>query len=375
MAPTDQVGKQEHEVAGQVAGIPPTLIQADLSPVQIQSAPEAKSDMGMEIGISDTEMEWKSDACSLTTEAYARGNAPAQDACYVTAESCVPSTSVPVDKKKEEVADPARKSCSPHSSLHENLPQENDSGNTEASLKTKDVSVSVTPPTETVDDTRGSKLDLELKKLTSAIDEAGLDPTELPDTMGDPEEADETLTSLLDEIAFLNQQINSDTDALESVSDFPGPDTVSHSDVNKFADSAPFSFGRFKDGPETKENNISFSPLFMQLEEGEILDNSKLNEGASLGVFAGGARKEPYLTEAAGTSIGLRQPPATVPTHQRTDQSMGSCSDVFWRPMPKLAPLGLKSYTLPSDQSVLASKPMPSLASVAMKLSSPESTD
>ncbi|XP_044127739.1 MAX gene-associated protein isoform X8 [Bufo gargarizans] len=436
MAPTGQVGKQEHGVAGQVAGIPSTLIQADLSPVQIQSgmasvviqlpsaiklkdiipnnpvpialptvpgdvstassfgpvsdeddltmmpkivnvmslALEAKSDMGMEIGISGTEKEWKSDACSLTTEAYARGNAPAQDACYVTAKSCVPSTSVPVDKKKEEVADPARKSCSPYSSLHENLPQENYSGNTEASLKTKDVSVSITPPTETVDDTRGSKLDLELKKLTSAIDEAGLDPTELPDTMGDPEEADETLTSLLDEIAFLNQQINSDADALESVSDFPGPDTVSHSDVSKFADSAPFSFGRFKDGPETKDN-ISFSPLFMQLEEGEILDNSKLNEGASLGVFAGGARKEPHLTEAAGTSIGLRQPPATVPTYQRTDQSMGSCSDVFWRPMPKLAPLGLKSCTLPSDQRVLASKPMPSLASVAMKLSSPESTD
>lgn len=334
----------------------------------------AKPDLGGKLasGTPDSERECESDAHSLRTDAFS--NASVQDASYVTAASCVPSTSIPVDKMEESLIDPERKSCSPYSSL--NPPQEDDSSDTEASLQHTNVSMSNTSIAKMLD-IRDSGLELELKKLTSAIDEAGLEPNELSDTMGDPEDADETLTSLLNEIEFLNEQLNKDTDDLDSVSDFPGSDTASRSSVSKFADgdSSPFSFGRFKDGLDTKEKNISFSSLFMQLEEGEIPDSIKPNEEASILALEGGAGKVPPVTNMVGTQSGLHLPSATASTPQKIDNPVTSCSDVFWRPMPKLAPLGLKSHTIPSDQRVLANKSMPSLASVTMRLSSPKTTD
>lgn len=439
IASAGQVVMQDHTVPGQVAALPPTLIQADLSPAQMKSgltsvviqlpstielkgiignspvpiaistlpgniagatfssplsenddlsmmpkivnvtslAQGAKPDLGGNFGsgMPDSETDIKADANSLSTESYARGNASVLDASYVTAESCVPSTSIPMDKMEEGLTDPVRKICSPYSNLLKSLPKENDSSDTKASSTPKNVSMSNVSIAKMVD-LRDSGLELELKKLTSAIDEAGLEPSELSDTMGDPEDADETLTSLLDEIEFLNEQLNKDTDDLDSVSDFPGLETASRSSVSKFTDgdSSPFSFGRFKEGSETKEKNISFSSLFMQLEEGEIPDSIKPNEEASIVAFEGGAGKVPSVTNMVGTS-GLHPPSAAASTPQKIDNPVTSCSDVFWRPMPKLAPLGLKTHTIPSDQRALANKSMPSLASVTMRLSSPKTTD
>ncbi|XP_071971794.1 MAX gene-associated protein isoform X2 [Engystomops pustulosus] len=428
MAHTEQVGKQENRVERQVASIPSALIQAELSPAQMKSgmpslviqlphtislkdfisnspvpiswstvpgnistappsvpekddlsmmpkivnvtslAQEAKSDLGKDlgIGIPDTKRESIPSEHPLNTDSIVRGNVLAQDTSSVTMESCLPSTSVPVTQTKEILTTPVRKRCSPYSGLIESSPQENYSSHSGS----KNVSKSDVSPSKMVDEIRNSRLDLELKKLTTAIDEAGLDPSELSDATGDPEEADETLTSLLNEIAFLNQQLNNDTEDL----DFPGSDTASRSSVSKFVDgdSSPFSFSRFKEVSETKEKNLSFSPLFMQLEEGEIPDTVKHNEEASIMVLDGGAKKDPAVTVPINVVRAQRE---LQPPPPKTDTQGSSCSDVFWRPMPKLAPLGLKSQAVASDQRVLASKPMPSLASVAMILSSPKTKD
>ncbi|KAM3918254.1 MAX gene-associated protein [Leptodactylus fuscus] len=423
MAPTGQVGTQENKVERQAASIPPAIIQADLSPAQLKSgmtsviiqlpstvvlkdiignspvpislsnvpsnlstpapsisvsenddlsmmpkivnvtslAQEMNSNLDKDFGTDtpDTEIKDKCAAYSSIAESYA------------AAESCMSSSSFPVNKTKDSLTDPASESCVPYSSLLENVPQENDSSDTQASSKT--VTMSNTSPSKMVDEIRDSGLDLDLKKLTSAIDEAGLDPSELSDALGDPEDSDETLTSLLNELAFLNQQLNNDTEDLDSVSDFPGSDSASHSSGNKLevADSSSSPLGRFKEVPETKEKSHSFSPLFMQLEEGEIPDCSKHKEERGIVVFEGGAIKEPPLTSLVGTQSGFQNLPSTALTSQKNVRPVTPCSDAFWRPMPKLAPLGLKSQTLPSEQ-VLASKPMPSLASVAMRLSSPK---
>ncbi|XP_056402642.1 MAX gene-associated protein isoform X2 [Hyla sarda] len=431
-------GHQDHRIAGQVAGIPPTLIQATLSPVQVKSGTSmviqlpstielksiignspvpislstvpgnisietspgpasekddlsmmpkivnvtslalgAKSDVASELGLvmPDTERDCQSAVLSQDfgrAESCIRSNASVQDVSYVTADTFAPSTSLPMNKIEDGPTDPAKKRCSLYSSLLENVPQENDGSHTEASIKSKPAGISNAALTKMVED---SGLELELKKLTSAIDEAGLDPSELSDTMGDPEDAEETLTSLLDEIDFLNQHLK-DTD------DNYGPnfslsDTASHRGLSKLADgdSSLFSFGHFKEAAEIKEKPAPFSPLFMHLEEGEILDSIKHNEEAGSTVSYGGARKGPPPTDAVGTQSGLLQPPATLLTPQKTDKPVNSCPDVFWRPMPKLAPLGLKSHPIPTDQRALANKSMPSLASVAVRLSSPKTTN
>ncbi|XP_073442542.1 MAX gene-associated protein isoform X2 [Dendrobates tinctorius] len=425
MAPTAQV---EHNlVAGQLGGIPQTLIKEDLSPAQVKSgmasaviqlpsttqlkdivghspfpislsavpsdlstltptfsvsemddlsmmpkivnvtslAQVVKSDLEMEldIGTPDIERVCKSDALTLRAE---KGNESVQEASSMTAKSCIPSTSIHMDKVEESLTEITSKSCNLYSSL-ENSSQENDISSTGASLQCKIVSSSNDALSKTNDEIRDSGLDLELKKLTSAIDESGLDLSELSDTLGDPEEVDETLTSLLNEIAFLNQQINNDSDNLDSVSDFPGSNTASRSSTSKCADGdlSPFSLGRCKEGPEAKVKSVSFSPFFMQLEEGEIPDNSKSNQEAGFGAFEAGARQ--------GHSLPDVGPPAFVSAYEKTEKP--ATSDVFWRPMPKLTPFGLKSHTVPNDQRVLASKSMPSLASVAMRLSSPKTAD
>ncbi|XP_077120265.1 MAX gene-associated protein isoform X2 [Ranitomeya variabilis] len=427
MAPTAQV---EHNlVAGQLAGIPQTLIKADLSPAQVKSgmasvviqlpstiqlkdivghspipislsampgdvstltpplsvsevddlsmmpkivnvtslAQGAELDLGMEldIGTPDSERVCNSDAYTSRAE---KGNASVQEASFVTAESCIPSTSIHMDKAEESLTDTTGKICNPYSSLFENSSLENDSSSTGASLQCKIVSSSNDALIKTFDEMRDSGLDLELKKLTSAIDEAGLDPSELSDTMGDLEEADETLTSLLDEIAFLNQQITNDSENLNSASDFPGSDTASLCSTSKCADRdlSPFSLGKCKEEQEAKEKNVSFNPFFTHLEEGEILDSSKYNQEAGFGACEVEARREPPLPDVGAQS----GPPTFASTCENTEKTV--TSDVFWRPMPKLTPFGLKSHTVPSDQRVLASKSMPSLASVAMRLSSPD---
>ncbi|XP_073466888.1 MAX gene-associated protein [Aquarana catesbeiana] len=285
----------------------------------------------------------------------------------------LPSTSHPVDTTEEKLSSDMNITQNSYSSLPENLPLAKVSiVNAEASSKSGKTTINDSSLDNVLENVRDSELELELKKLSSAIEEADLEPSELSDVMADQEDSDETFSSLLNEIAFLNQQLNNDPS--EMGCDFPGSDTLSQESIGKSADgnSSPFFFGKFKELSEPKEKNISLSPLFLQIDEGEIQESVKHSEEPGIVVFEDAANKE-AMTEVG---MNLLQPPANVAFLQAVDQpEVASGSDVFWRPMPKLAPLGLMSSNLPSDQRVLGNKSMPSLASAAVRLSLPKPMD
>ncbi|CAH2327810.1 MAX gene-associated isoform X1 [Pelobates cultripes] len=208
-------------------------------------------------------------------------------------------------------------------------------------------------------------LDLAFKKVSSIVDNPELDPSELIDVIGDHE--DETLTSLLDEIAFLNQELNNDMD---SGSDFPGSETGSRSSTSKLldVDASPYSFGQFKELARIKEK-VSLSHLFLQLEEGEIQDFAQKSEDTGAMTVETDAKKV-TVPELAEKSLGIQEENNYALTPGKVSKQESSSSDAWWRPMPKLAPLGLKAATLSADQRVLPSKAMPSLAPVAKRLTS-----
>lgn len=284
----------------------------------------------------------------------------------------LPSTSHGVDTA-EEHSSTMNRTQSSVPSLPENLPLANAGFvNGKASAKSGKATMNDLSLDNVSEDVRDSELDLEIKKLSSAIDEAELEPSVLSDVMEEPEDSDETLTSLLNEIALLNQQLNNDHSDLGC--NFPGSDAPSQGSVGKSAggDSSPFFLGRFKELPEPKEKNVALSSLFLQLEEGEIQESVKHSEAPGIVVFDDVASKS-ALTEVEND---LLQPPANVTFLQAVDKpEVASSPNVFWRPMPKLAPLGLKSSNVPSDQRVLGNKSMPSLASAAIRLSSPQHMD
>ncbi|XP_075050714.1 MAX gene-associated protein-like [Mixophyes fleayi] len=434
MATTGQVTLKEAGVTGQVTGIPPTLVHADLSPAQMQSgmssvviqlpgtifkgiignspvpitlssvpgtfsavaqsphesekddlsmmpkivnvtslANEAYSDLGRELGIGTpvTEKGSKRDEHTPLTEIASRDTV--QAISEIIAVSSVPPRSILMNNVEESFPD--LETQSPGANLVEHLPLSDFSdSNNERSSKSDNISMDDSSLGKLSGHVKDSRLELELTKLSSAIDDAGLDPSELSDVIGDQEDTDETLTSLLNEIALLNQHLINDTDDLDSGSDFPGSDTASRCSVGKFTDgeSSPFSFGRFKELSETKEKNISLSPLFLQLEEGEIQESIRHNQDG--GIFETDATKEP-LINVAEKQCGGQKPPVTVSHCHKTETTVTSGSDVLWKPMPKLAPLGLKSPTLTSDQKILGSLSMPTLASVAIRLNSPKTMD
>ncbi|XP_053553797.1 MAX gene-associated protein [Bombina bombina] len=204
-----------------------------------------------------------------------------------------------------------------------------------------------------------SQLDVRLKTLP--LEEPELDTSDLIDVIGDNEDTDETLTSLLNELAFLNQQLN--TDDLDNSSDFPGSDTASRGSGSKFndGDASPFSFGRFK------EKSSSLSPLFLHFEEGEVQETSKQNEEAGIVEFVGNTQDEPSSSSNKVTS-SFHESNVNATSHQKVAKQENPPSGSLWRPMPKLAPLGLK--TLTADQRAQERKAMPSLAPVALRLNS-----
>ncbi|XP_063803987.1 MAX gene-associated protein isoform X8 [Pseudophryne corroboree] len=434
MAATGQeVTLNEAGVAGQVAGIPPTLLQADLSPAQLQpgmtsvviqlpgaiqlkgiigngpgpitlsavpgtisalaqSPPESddlsmmpkivnvtslandvSSDLSRELGMYTPVVEkgTKCDAHTPLPEPAVEDIMSFQAMNEVSSMSYVPSMSILLNNAEENFPD--LETQGPDGDLIDHLPLSVISS-TNNEISSKSVSMDHSSFSKLSENFKDSELELELNKLSCAIDNVGLDPSALSDVIGDQEDADETLTSLLNEIALLNQQLNNDTDDLDS--DFAGSDTVSRCSVSKFTDgdSSPFSFGRFRELSETREKNISLSPLFLQLEEGEIQESIKHNDDGGIVVFEDIVTKEP-LINVVEKPCGVQKPQVTVLSCQTTEKQLSSGSDVLWKPMPKLAPLGLKSPTLTSDQKILGSLPMPTLASVAMRLNPPKPAD
>uniref|UniRef100_A0A663LPZ6 MAX dimerization protein MGA n=2 Tax=Athene cunicularia TaxID=194338 RepID=A0A663LPZ6_ATHCN len=240
---------------------------------------------------------------------------------------------------------------------------------------------------------KDSRIEMELRKVASAMEEAELDASELLSSIEDSDDTDETLTSLLNEIAFLNQQLNDDASAMSELpstlnSDFSREGAEGRrgtaSDLTT-ADGSSFQLGHlggsFKDLSEVPEGSGSISPLLLHLEDDDLNDGDKnsgepSSEGDVLKIVIGAEMKDP-LHNLSVTSGGNGKTVTTLaettgvtpPVLQMKTNPEASNADTLWRPMPKLAPLGLKVASLPADSEGQSSnKVMPLLAPVVAKL-------
>ncbi|XP_042639633.1 MAX gene-associated protein [Orycteropus afer afer] len=241
-------------------------------------------------------------------------------------------------------------------------------------------------------DLKDSSIELELRKVASAIEEAALDPSEVLTNIEDEDDTDETLTSLLNEIAFLNQQLNDDSVGLAELpsprgTEFPGD--VRRAFISKLP---PGNRGTFqvdhlgtglKELPDVQGGSDPISPLLLHLEDDDLSENEKpLAEPASetdvLKIVIDPEVKESHLSHKKASEGGknissLPAEPESVSSppilHMKTGLE-NSSSDTLWRPMPKLAPLGLKVANPSSDADSQSLKVMPCLAPVAAKIGS-----
>ncbi|XP_019406935.1 PREDICTED: MAX gene-associated protein isoform X6 [Crocodylus porosus] len=240
---------------------------------------------------------------------------------------------------------------------------------------------------------KDSRIEMELRKVASAIEEAELDPSEILGGIEESDDTDETLTSLLNEIAFLNQQLNDDNSSMSELpstltSDFSPGDLETRrgaaSDLVA-ADSTSFQFGhlggsfRPSDLSEVREGSGSISPLLLHLEDDDITDGEKnsgepSSEADILKIVIGSGMKDalPNLSVAGGRSgktlKPMGEPPSVTPPVLQMKTNSEAGTDTLWRPMPKLAPLGLKAANLPLDSEGQGTKVMPLLAPVVAKL-------
>ncbi|XP_041315670.1 MAX gene-associated protein isoform X5 [Pyrgilauda ruficollis] len=239
---------------------------------------------------------------------------------------------------------------------------------------------------------KDSRIEMELRKVASAMEEADLDTSEILSSIEESDDTDETLTSLLNEIAFLNQQLNDDASAMSELpsalrSDFSHKDAEARrgtaSDLSA-ADDSSFQFGHlggsFKDLSEVPGGGGSLSPLLLHLEDDDLSDGDKnsgepSSEADVLKIVIGTEMKNP-LSNLSVTSGGNGKTVTTLsdatnvtpPVLQMKTNPEAGNADKSWRPMPKLAPLGLKVASLPVDSEGQSNKVMPLLAPIVAKL-------
>ncbi|XP_074091251.1 MAX gene-associated protein isoform X2 [Macrotis lagotis] len=238
-----------------------------------------------------------------------------------------------------------------------------------------------------VKDLKESGLEIELRKVASAIEEATLDPNELLSSMEEEDDTDETLTSLLNEITFLNQQLNDDSSSMPELpssigTGFPRLANVRRAVASKLASGnrATFQLGTLgnsmKELPEVQEASGSISPLLLHLEDDDLAEGERQpTETDVLKIVIDPEIKESFPSHRRASDTG--KVTSSLPTeaenmasppilHMKTGQE-SSNTDTLWRPMPKLAPLGLKLANPPSDVDGQSLKVMPCLAPIVAK--------
>ncbi|XP_074853146.1 MAX gene-associated protein isoform X5 [Carettochelys insculpta] len=242
-----------------------------------------------------------------------------------------------------------------------------------------------------VKDLKDSRIEMELRKVASAIEEAELDQSELLSSIEESDDTDETLTSLLNEIAFLNQQLNEDASGMSELpgtlsSDFSQEDSETRrgtaGDLPVTAGSS-FPFGHlgssFKALSEVREGSGSISPLLLHLEDDDLTGGERNSAEPSsqadiLKIVIGSEMKDPLANvSVTGGGSGkildtLAETSVSPPILQMKTSLEAGNTDTLWRPMPKLAPLGLKIANLPLDSEGQSAKVMPVLAPVVAKL-------
>ncbi|XP_070439761.1 MAX gene-associated protein isoform X13 [Equus przewalskii] len=241
-------------------------------------------------------------------------------------------------------------------------------------------------------DLKDSSIEMELRKVASAIEEAALDPNELLTNMEDEDDTDETLTSLLNEIAFLNQQLNDDSVSLAELpssmdAEFPGDARRAFISKLPPGNRTTFQVGHLgtdlKELPDVQGESDSVSPLLLHLEDDDFSESEKqLAEPASepdvLKIVIDSEIKDPLLShrkanDGGKNTSGVPAEPESVSSPPVLHMKAGlenSSTDTLWRPMPKLAPLGLKVANPSSDADGQSLKVMPCLAPVAAKVGS-----
>ncbi|XP_058283441.1 MAX gene-associated protein isoform X5 [Hylobates moloch] len=242
-------------------------------------------------------------------------------------------------------------------------------------------------------DLKDSSIEMELRKVTSAIEEAALDSSELLTNMEDEDDTDETLTSLLNEIAFLNQQLNDDSVSLAELpssmdTEFPGDARRAFISKVPPGNRATFQVEHLGTGlkelPDVQGESDSISPLLLHLEDDDFSENEKqLAEPASepdvLKIVIDSEIKDSLVSnkkaiDGGKNTSGLPAEPESVSSppilHMKTGLENSNSTDTLWRPMPKLAPLGLKVANPSSDADGQSLKVMPCLAPIAAKVGS-----
>lgn len=242
-------------------------------------------------------------------------------------------------------------------------------------------------------DLKDSSIEMELRKAASAIEEAALDPSELLTNVEDEDDTDETLTSLLNEIAFLNQQLNDDSVSLAELpssmdTEFPGDARQAFISKLPSGNRASFQVGHLETGlkelPDVQGESDSASPLLLHLEDDDFSENEKQIAEPScepdvLKIVIDSEIKDSLLpshrrvSDGGKSTSGVSAEPDNVSSPPILHMKAGlenSSTETLWRPMPKLAPLGLKVANPSSDADGQSVKVMPCLAPVAAKVGS-----
>ncbi|XP_058018022.1 MAX gene-associated protein isoform X2 [Ahaetulla prasina] len=232
---------------------------------------------------------------------------------------------------------------------------------------------------------KDSGSEMELQQVASVIHEPTMDTSSSVD-IEENDDTDETLTSLLNEIAFLNQHLSDDASDIPELShplssSFSLADTESRQESNS-ASSSAFQFGtvggNFKDLSMIQDNGDSITPLLLHLDDDDFpVGNRNAEEVSSesdaLKIMLGSEVKDrnSNLLKINGSGKNMesseKKRSASPPLlHMKTNLEAGA-SDMSWRPMPKLAPLGLKTANQSLDSEGQSTKVMPALAPVASK--------
>ncbi|XP_043916490.1 MAX gene-associated protein [Protopterus annectens] len=190
---------------------------------------------------------------------------------------------------------------------------------------------------------------------------------ELLTSIGDDDSTDETLTTLLNEIAFFNQQLDSDGPSLSTLpeplpADFAEGENNVSLDLERIENSSSFQF----EGMDFKEKSRNcVSPLLLELEEEELnLSRGQCQKPSSetdvLKIVIGTNKTDlsPVLVEEGNSSTS-----ALPSLHVKGAPGPSSTeADISWRPMPKLALMGVKPAKSSSPLSCADQEPQPVLS-------------
>ncbi|XP_060129539.1 MAX gene-associated protein isoform X3 [Zootoca vivipara] len=239
-----------------------------------------------------------------------------------------------------------------------------------------------------INEPKDSGVEMELQKVASAIPEPALDASDLIDLKNDG--IDETLTSLLNEIVSLKQQLN---DAAPDRSKLPNsPSTeLSLEGMGNCMESAAaagfhFQFGKlgesYKDLCFVQESSGSVTPLLLQLEDNDLTDGDRnlrdpSSESGVFNLMPVSEVKDPNCNISTSSGRSWKNVPCMAKTtnvslpvlQMKTNMESGHL-DTQWKPMPKLAPFGLKGASFLLDSGRQNTGMTPLLAPVGANVSS-----